>query len=141
MILRLVPAAIEARLSIRASDGPIFPATPRMSTSPGMRRRVSMTPAVGALSRSSSLSVSGMLLTEESKDMTERTEYPEPQVSRKSGAEPLDGVSRRMRRMTERGDRQFILLLRRAEIGPAQEIFLMSRLALCPPKPKLFDMP
>jgi hypothetical protein len=41
-ILRLVPAASDARLAIRASVGPIFPATPRMITSPGVRSKISM---------------------------------------------------------------------------------------------------
>src|SRR5262245_34243290 len=57
MTRRRIPAASEARLAMRASVGPIFPATPSRIMSPSIRPSVSITPGVGALSKSSSWSI------------------------------------------------------------------------------------
>src|SRR5436305_14089677 len=54
---RGVPANSDARRTIRASVGPIFPPTPRTITSPGNLRIVSTTPGVGSLSAVSSCSI------------------------------------------------------------------------------------
>ena len=51
---RHTPAASEARLAMRASEGPIFPPAPRTMMSPSRRPSVSTTPSVGSLRRSSS---------------------------------------------------------------------------------------
>src|SRR5262245_24264034 len=53
---RSTPAACEARRAIRASVGPIFPATPSTRMSPARPCRAATTSVVGALSTSSSCS-------------------------------------------------------------------------------------
>src|SRR4051812_23391286 len=54
MIRRVVLVLALARCAMRARVGPIFPATPRITMSPGCRESVAITPAVGSLRDSSS---------------------------------------------------------------------------------------